>query len=58
MTEMPGWVSPKYAIKNGLISEIYDLKPDTITSIKAEIKKAHFSEFGKQSLDNIMKKWY
>lgn len=48
----------KLGIKNGLISEIYDLKPDTITSIKAEIKKAHFSEFGKQSLDNIMKKWY
>ncbi|WP_304966610.1 tetratricopeptide repeat protein [uncultured Parabacteroides sp.] len=48
----------KLGIKNGLISEIYDLKPDTITSIKAEIKKAHFSVFGKQSLDNIMKRWY
>ena len=48
----------KLGIKNGLISEIYDLKPDTITSIKAEIKKAHFSTFGKQSLDNIMKRWY
>lgn len=48
----------KLGIKNGLISEIYDLKPDTITSIKAEIKKAHFSTLGKQSLDNIMKRWY
>ncbi|MCD7849948.1 MAG: tetratricopeptide repeat protein [Parabacteroides sp.] len=48
----------KLGLKNSKISEIYDLKPDTITSLKADIKKAHFSEFGKQSLDNILKRWY
>lgn len=48
----------KFGLKNNKISEIYDLRPDTITSLKAEIKKKYFSEFGKQSLDNILKKWY
>lgn len=44
----------KLGLKNGVISEIYDLRPDTITSIKAEIKKTHFSKYGKQSLDKIL----
>lgn len=48
----------KLGLKNNKISEIYDLRPDTVTSQKAEIKKKYFSEFGKQSLDNILKKWY
>lgn len=48
----------KLGLKNNKISEIYDLRPDTVTSLKAEIKKKYFSEFGKQSLDNILKKWY
>lgn len=48
----------KLGMKNSKISEIYDLKPDTITSLKAEIKKAYFADKGKSSLDNILKNLY